>query len=332
MHCKLSLLSILLLGISLLGQSQPVKKKQQNKTLKILLISDLNDSYGSVTYSNEVHDMVSRMNGINPDMILCAGDMVAGQKASLTPEQLKAMWQGFDSSVFNPIYQLQIPFGFTVGNHDASPGYANDRAAATTFWQNNKSKTHLSFVDDTHFPYYFSYIKNNVFFLSWDASSATIPLAVKDWMEQQLSSRLAKKAKGRIVLGHLPLYAIVAAKNKPGEVINDADETLAFLKKNKVAMYISGHQHAYFPATKRKVTLLHSGCLGGGPRQLLDHDTPPQKAYALLQLKKRRKKLNVSIEGFTASDHQTILLHSLPETITGFNGTVQRVDIGNDEL
>lgn len=327
MNYKAPVLLLLLLSIAAFCPAQSLKKEQKNRSLKILLISDLNDSYGSVTYSQEVHDMVSRIKGINPDMILCGGDMVAGQKASLSPEQVGAMWRGFDTAVLSPVYRLQVPFGFTLGNHDASPGYATDRAAASAFWLKNKERANLAFVDDTHYPYYFSYIKNNVFFISWDASSAIIPPAIKDWMRHQLASAIAKKARGRIVLGHLPLYAIVAAKNKPGEVLNDADETLAFLKENKVDMYISGHQHAYFPAAKNKVTLLHSGCLGGGPRQLLGHDAPAQKSYAILEIKKRRKKLTVSIKGFAAAGHHDIPLTALPETITGFNGTVQRTDI-----
>ncbi len=327
---RLFFLLLLLSGNTLPGLAQHVKKKQPNKSLKILLISDLNDSYGSVTYSSEVHDMAGRISGIQPDMILCAGDMVAGQKASLSREQINAMWRGFDSSILEPIYQLQIPFGFTIGNHDASPGYANDRAAATAFWQSNKSRTHLNFVDDAYFPYYFSYTKNNIFFISWDASAAAIPFTIKEWMQQQLSSRLAKKARARIVLGHLPLYAIVAAKNKPGEVINDADEMLAFLKQHKVDIYISGHQHAYFPATKNNITLLHSGCLGGGPRPLLGHDASPQKAYAILEINRKRKKRKVTIKGVNAVLHQAIPLKQLPEVITGFNGAVNRIDTGSD--
>ncbi|WP_118195949.1 metallophosphoesterase family protein [Albibacterium indicum] len=315
---------------SLLAQThypstKEIRKEQKDRNLKILLISDLNDSYGSVTYSEEVHDVIGKIEEINPDIILCGGDMVAGQKASLSRSEINAMWNGFDSSVLTPIYKLDKPFGFTVGNHDASPNYHKDRAAASDFWVANKDKVNLTFVDDKHFPYFFSYIKNNIFFISWDASSAQISAEVKIWMEQQLSSKIARKAKGRIVLGHLPLYAIVASKNKPGEVLDNADETLEFLKDHKVDMYISGHQHAYFPATKQKVTLLHSGCLGGGPRQLLGDDHPAQKTYAIIEISKTDDVSNARITGIQAEDHTEISLDALPDSIRGFNGVVKRI-------
>lgn len=302
--------------------TQHKQMESKNENLKILLISDLNDSYGSVGYSKEVHDVVKRVKDIQPDIILCGGDMVAGQKASLTASRLDSMWLAFDQSVLTPINQLGIPFGFTMGNHDASPSYHLDRTVASSFWKMNKHKANLTYVDDTHFPYYFSYIKNNVFFISWDASSSVIPAEVKAWMKEQLATSAATKSRARIVLGHLPLYAIVAAKNKKGEVLNDADETLNFLKENNVDMYISGHQHAYYPATKEQITLLHAGCLGGGPREILGHPVKATKAYAVLELPRQKGIENIKITGFEPASHRHIILESLPDSVEGFNGRV----------
>jgi Icc-related predicted phosphoesterase len=301
-----------------------ITTESKSENLKILLISDLNDSYGSVSYSKEVHEVVKRVKDINPDIILCGGDMVAGQKASLIVSRLDSMWMAFDESVLTPISQLGVPFGFTMGNHDASPSYYLDRAAASSFWKVNKHKANLTYVDDTHFPYYFSYIKSNVFFISWDASSSVIPAEVKAWMKEQLATSVANKSRARIVLGHLPLYAIVATKNKKGEVLNDSDETLSFLKENKVDMYISGHQHAYYPATKEQITLLHAGCLGGGPREILGHPAKATKAYAILELPKRKKIEDIQITGFEPASHRHILLESLPDSVGGFNGKVYK--------
>ena len=316
-----AILTLFFCSSTVFGQKD---KESKNRNLKILLISDLNDSYGSVTYSKELHEVISRMHDIQPDIILCGGDMVAGQKASLSESNLDSMWTAFDQAVLNPIHQLNVPFGFTMGNHDASPNYHLDRKVATNFWKNNKDKVNLSFVDDTYFPYYFSYVKNNVFFISWDASSATIPDEIKYWMQKQLALPIAAKARARLVLGHLPLYAIVASKNKKGEVINDADETLAFLKDNNVDMYISGHQHAYYPATKEKLTLLHAGCLGGGPRQILGHQDAPTKAYAVLELPKRKNIKHLKITAFEPASHRHILLENLPDSVEGFNGKVYK--------
>lgn len=322
-----SLLAVALLCNNAMSLSaQHLADEQKNQKLKILLISDLNDSYGTVGYSQEVKDVISNIGTIQPDIILCGGDMVAGQKTTLNEGQLRAMWTGFQDQVLTPISAKKIPFGFTMGNHDASPSYVLDREVSSEFWQNNKSKTNLTFVDDTHFPFYFSYIKNNIFFISWDASSSVIPVEVKEWMQEQFSSAAAKKARGRIVLGHLPLYAIVASKNKSGEVLDRADETLDFLKQHDVDMYISGHQHAYYPATKEKVTLLNSGCLGGGPRSLLGHSAAPQKAYAVIEVAKNKKRFKAEITGYEPRFHTHIPLHALPTQVTGFNGTINRID------
>jgi len=64
--------------LSMGAHGQTLLKESKNEKLKILLISDLNDSYGSVSYSKEVHEVVKRAKEINPDLILCGGDMVAG--------------------------------------------------------------------------------------------------------------------------------------------------------------------------------------------------------------------------------------------------------------
>lgn len=317
-----SILAIAVLGLVTVAVGQNVSKETKDKNLKILLISDLNDSYGAVTYSKELHEVVNRIKAINPDIVLCGGDMVAGQKASLTKSRLDSMWMTFDRAVLDPIYQLGIPFGFTMGNHDASPSYLLDREAASAFWNSNKYKANLAYVDDSHFPYYFSYIKNNVFFISWDASSAQIPPKVKEWMKKQLALPIAMSSRARVVLGHLPLYAIVASKNKKGEVLDQADETLDFMKTNHVDMYISGHQHAYYPATKEKLTLLNAGCLGGGPREILGHHAAPSKAYAILELPKRKKIKDIQITGYEPANHRPIMMESLPDSVRGFNGTI----------
>lgn len=307
-------------------ESDSLKNERKDKPLKIMVISDLNDSYGSVTYSKELSSVIGRIKEINPDIILCGGDMVAGQKASLTEVRLTEMWNGFNENVLKPIDSLKIPFGFTMGNHDASPGYIKDRAAAKEFWDVHLNSSNLTFVDRTHYPFYFSYIKNNVFFMSWDASSSRISPEVMDWMKKQLDSEIAKTSRLRILLGHLPLYAIVEAKNKAGEVIADADQTLEFLKIYGVDVYISGHQHAYFPAHKNGVQLFNSGCLGGGPRPLLGHDEDATKAYAIIDIPVDSAK-QFSFNAFIPLTNVSIPLTSLPDSVRGFNGLIKRIDI-----
>lgn len=59
---------------------------------RVVVISDLNGSYGSTDYSSHVSRAVSRIKEIKPDVILITGDMVAGMKNGLN---YQAMWDSF---------------------------------------------------------------------------------------------------------------------------------------------------------------------------------------------------------------------------------------------
>ena len=62
-----------------------------------------------------------------PDLVICAGDMVAGQKTSLTDRQLEAMWEGFETFVRRPLEPTGIPLLPAMGNHDASSQQSQGR-------------------------------------------------------------------------------------------------------------------------------------------------------------------------------------------------------------
>ncbi|RZK43572.1 MAG: metallophosphoesterase [Pedobacter sp.] len=324
---------LLLLGLlaifvsSFRPSSNPdLKTETKNRPLKILLISDLNASYGSLTYSDDVKAVINRIGTIKPDLILCGGDMVAGQKASLTESHIKNMWEVFKATIIDPIHQRKIPFGFTLGNHDASPSFSKDRKIAKNFWENEKQNSHLTFVDAENYPFYFSYIKNNVFFISWDASGAKIDSNLYEWMKLQTSLPEARNARMRILLGHLPLYAIVAAKNKSGEVNADPQRALAFFKEHGIDLYISGHQHAYYPAQKAGVKLLNAGCIGDGPRQIIGDDRPAMKTYTLIEIP-TKQPLKFTQRSFEPSTNKEVKMDHLPDSVSGFNGVVYRADI-----
>lgn len=78
--------------------------------------------------------------------------------------------------------------------------------------------------------------------------------------------------------------------------------------------------------SKQQVTLLHSGCLGGGPRPLIGHDAPAYKSYAIIDIPKKGGMNKASILGFVAPDDRKIPISTLPREVTGFNGTVKRID------
>ncbi|NJO46777.1 MAG: hypothetical protein HC835_14765 [Oscillatoriales cyanobacterium RM2_1_1] len=108
-----------------------------------VVISDLNNSYGSNTYESQVGKAMSFIPDWQPDLVLCSGDMVAGQKVSLSDSTIQAMWEGFDQTIAAPLQKFQLPFAFTLGNHDASGNlspsgefiFQRERDFATAYWE-----------------------------------------------------------------------------------------------------------------------------------------------------------------------------------------------------
>ena len=88
--------------------------------VRLVVISDLNGAYGSTDYEPEVGKALDLLPFWKPDLVVCSGDMIAGQNPSLSEKEIRDMWAAFDASVAAPLRQAKLPFGFTIGNHDAS--------------------------------------------------------------------------------------------------------------------------------------------------------------------------------------------------------------------
>lgn len=306
--------------------------------VRIAVISDLNSQYGSTSYEPEVTKAIALIPDWQPDIVVGGGDMVAGQSPSLTRAEIKAMWAGFDHHVGAPLRKARLPFGFTIGNHDASAAlavsgkflFSNERELAAAHWHNPQHDPGLQFVDRAKFPFYYSFQKNDIFYLVWDASTAEIPPGQLAWVEKSLASSTAQSAKMRIVIGHLPLYAVAVGRDKPGEILNNADELRSLLERYRVHTYISGHQHAYFPGHRGQLQLLHTGALGSGPRPLLNSSLPTQKTLTVVDV-----NLGSALTTYTTYDMTTLQVvdqRKLPRIIVGPNGMVLRRDVELDEL
>ena len=301
-----------------------------HQDFRIVVISDLNSQYGSTEYEPEVEQAIALMPQWQPDLVLCGGDMIAGQKASLTKSQINAMWAAFDRHIAAPLRQQQIPFGFTIGNHDGSGATKNkrfifeaERDLAQAYWL-KQQQLGLNFVDRGNFPFYYSFQQSDIFFLVWDASSQNIPEQQLAWVQQTLNSDRAQKAKTRIAIGHLPLYPIVEAKNKPGEYLARGDKLRSLLEQNQVQAYISGHHHAYYPGKKDSLELLYAGALGQGARELINSDLPAFPSITVIDMETATEKLTYTT--YNAKTWELITLEQLPSSITGEHGTILRRD------
>ncbi|MEL6909780.1 MAG: metallophosphoesterase [Cyanobacteria bacterium J06598_4] len=296
---------------------------------RIVVISDLNSQYGSTEYEPEVTQAIALMSQWQPDLVLCGGDMIAGQKASLTKSQIESMWAAFDREVAAPLRGQKIPFGFTIGNHDGSGAvkaetliFSQERKLAQAYWQQHDSS--LNFVDRANFPFYYTFEQNKVFFLVWDASTAEISPQQLGWIEQALQSPVAQQASARIVLGHLPLYPVAKTKNKPGEYLAEGDKLRSLLIANQVLGYVSGHHHVYFPGRVNNLELLHAGALGQGARQLIDSELLPHKTLTVMDLDLTKTKLTYTT--YNATTWQPVSLEQLPAFISLNNGRIWRSD------
>jgi len=313
--------------------------KPDKKDVRFLVISDLNSAYGSTEYDEEVHLAIKMIPFWQPDLILCSGDMIAGQQPSLTQAQIRAMWKAFDAQIAQPIRDLNIPFGFTIGNHDASSAIApnnkflfqQERDLAVEYWRNPTHNTGVKYLDRTEFPFYYTFEQDNIFFLAWDGSSSRIPADKLAWVEKSIASKKAQQAKMRIIIGHLPLYAVSEGRDYPGEVLNNADELRQLLEKYNVHTYVSGHHHAYYPAHKGELQLLHTGALGSGQRPYFDHNLPPRKTITVVDIDFNDPNFT-TYTTYDMQDFSLIKYEQLPRLLMGHNGMILRRDIEFQDL
>lgn len=297
---------------------------------RVVVISDLNSQYGATEYDPGVAQAIALMPQWQPDLVLCGGDMIAGQKTSLTESEIKSMWTAFDRQVAAPLRSQNIPFGFTIGNHDGSGAvrdqaliFAEERKLAQAYWQ--QQEHHLDFVDRANFPFYYSFQQDNIFFLAIDASTAEISPQQLEWIDKTLNSTTAQTATARIVIGHLPLYPVAQTKNKPGEYLTSGEKLRSLFVKHQVLMYVSGHHHAYYPGKVKNLELLHAGALGQGARQLINSEVLPTKTVTLMDLELDTSQLTYTT--YDATTWKQIPFKQLPPSIPYQEGKIWRHDL-----
>jgi predicted phosphodiesterase len=296
---------------------------------RIVIISDMNESYGSVHYDRYVDSALVWIERWQPDAILTAGDHIAGQSLALDEDNIRAMWKGFEETIASPIREMEIPFGVTMGNHDASRSgtFDHEREIAKEYWTTHPH--HLRFIDGQNYPFYYSFSVNDVFIMSWDASFSMISEREREWATEQLSSETARNARLRILIGHLPLFAVAEGRNRRGEILEDADELFKMLRDGGLDIYVSGHHHAWYPAEKEGVLLLSAGAIGSGPRQLLGSDQPPRRTITVLDLFDEGGRYTITTYDLE-NGMREIKPEELPELIEGINGVLKRKGLGGE--
>lgn len=245
--------------------------------LRVVVISDLNGSYGSTRYDTRVSAAIKAIVALDPDLVISTGDMVAGQRRPhLAEDEIRAMWRAFHAAVSDPLVAAGIPLAVTPGNHDASgyDGFERERHIFAEEWRVRRPD--LKFVGTGRYPFSYAFDLGGVRFVSLDVTTVG-PLAP----EQQSTLRDAMVAAPdtRIVFSHLPLWPF--ATGRETEIIGDADAERLFADLG-VDLHLSGHHHAFYPGTVGGLAVVSQACLGAGPRKWVSH--PNRSAHAITVL------------------------------------------------
>jgi hypothetical protein len=155
-----------------------------------------------------------------------------------------------------------------------------------------------------------------------DASSATVPAADWSWARSQLNSAEARRARLRLVMGHLPPYGVGLGRDRPGEVLNQPQQLRQLLAGTGSHLYVSGHHHAYFPGSSGSLHLLSLGAMGSGPRRRLNDSSPPVQTLTVLDLFEQRGELVDTT--FELNGLQVVRSTALPQALQPGSGPLLR--------
>jgi len=257
----------------------------------ILILNDINGAYGEIGYSPEIQKVISEsIETWQVKLVISPGDLIAGQSLKLTKQNIENMWQGFKTQVLLPFQLSDIPFAASFGNHDGSKyqdnkqndtqeyKYVSEREIAKFFWLKNKAE--LNYLSQNNYPFFYSFDFANTLFVMIDASGFQMSKQEFLLIENMLKANDVNKRI--IVVGHLPLTGIAINRNKFGEVIESSTELMSLFQQYDVDMYISGHQHVYYPALHQGVILLNSG--GTPPRALVDQEKIANSCITVLSI------------------------------------------------
>ncbi|WP_430937902.1 metallophosphoesterase family protein [Rhodovulum sp. YNF3179] len=288
--------------------------------LRVVVISDLNGSYGSVDYAPRVGRAVSAIVALAPDLVISTGDMVAGQRRPHLPEKtIRAMWDAFHAEVSDPLAAAGIPLVVTPGNHDASayPGFAHERRIFAEEW--TARRPNLDFTGAGDWPFHYAFDLGAARFASLDATTVgALDSAQQDW----LATSMDGAGPARIVFSHLPIWPFTEGRET--DVIGDPalQDQFAALE---IDIHLSGHHHGFYPGVIDGLGVISQACLGSGARRLLGDDRRSPAAITVL---------DISADGEIAVSARTgprfadpLDLRALPERLRTSGPVIERLDI-----
>lgn len=313
----------LLLALILIGQASLLSPASAENTLRVAVISDINGRYGSTDYDERVTVAVARIVALKPDLVLCTGDVVAGQRPSpkLSSQELERMWRAFHRLIRTPLEQAGIPVLMSPGNHDASayPGFSLERQ----YYRNYHRQHPPRFIPmpGHNYPFHYALARDDLLFVSLDATvTGPLPKEQLQWLEELLADR--DKYRAVFLFGHLPLQPIAVGRER--DIIADpALESL--LRSAQVEAYLSGHHHAYYPGWRDGIAMLGVGNLGGNQRRLTGTRRVTGFSFAWMDIQQGD---SFSIEAYHGPEFTDVVPKaSLPERVGQGAKALRRLDL-----
>jgi hypothetical protein len=298
---------------------------------RIAFISDINSAYGSTDYSSHARAAMEWIADVDHevDLVLGSGDFIAGQSRSLNRRQVEAMWAAFGRYVFDPVRHAGIPFGFSLGNHDAN--LELDREVALAYWKQgtHQQDLQIKLIDSEDYPfrYTFSDPEGEIFVITLDMNSQEDQLA---WVEAALQSAEAAGAKYVFVSGHFPLFALTKVYNSQGGVQANYQALFELFRKYEVDMFFSGHHATYFPGKKKELFQLSVGEMGGDGRDYVGTSIQAPSSLSIMDIFEDDPVYGDSLvlSTYDIQDSFKIVKNeALPAAVFGFNGYTLRRDI-----
>lgn len=293
----------------------------------LVLVSDLNGRYGSTEYHPRVTTAVEVIIEHQPDVVISAGDMVAGQqKPLLDGPQIEPMWKAFNTTVTNPLKAAGIPLAVTPGNHDGSgfPDFRIERQHFEEQWGNRKGG--LEILPGSEWPRRYAARIGAVLLLSFDGTRpGTLPANELAFVEKMLAL-YSKKDGSTVVFSHLPMWPF--AKGREKEILNDM-KLLDLLHRFTVDIYVSGHHHLFYAGTD-DAGMLHVsvGALGGNVRPFSGDTERGRHSFVVLELDGSTPRIRaLASPNFT----KPINPATLPALINGPLGRLERLQSGSWE-
>lgn len=286
-------------------------------SFRVVVISDLNGSYGSTEYGPAVHAAIARIVELRPAAVLSTGDMVAGQSPRAPHRE---MWRAFHEAVTDRFARAGLPFAVSPGNHDASAysRFTSERYVFIDEW--SRRKPELDYIDDSHYPLRYAFRIGSAVFLSLDATTSG-PLSEEQraWVRNILER--TRDDGPHVAFGHVPLYPFT--RGRETQYLGD-EQLEAIFREFGVDLVLSGHHHGFYVGEKDGLALVSAACLGAGPRALIGEEESSERAIVVIEI---RDHEIASIDALVSPDFvRSIDYERLPERLGAGDRTLLRAD------